>query len=216
MISATAEDYLRNIYELGESRGTVSLSDLSKEMSISSVSVNEMVKKLTKRGMTTYKPYEGVTLTPNGRTEALSVTRRHRLWERFLTDILGISWDLVHKEAHLLEHATSRLVEERLAKFLGSPETCPHGYPMPTVNGEVTQVGSIPLSELKPGDKAVILTVPEEPEILKYLDELGLLPETTIEIISVDPFEGPLTLRIGGNQHIIGRKVASMVRIRSI
>lgn len=213
MVSASVEHYLKAIYVRGEDQ-VVSLSALAQDLAISMVSANEMVKKLVKRGLVTYEPYKGVALTPEGRAQALTVTRRHRLWERFLTDVLGLGWDQVHEEACRLEHATSALVEEHLAQFLGWPETCPHGYPVPTSEGEIAHKVTLPLSDLEPGQKAVVLRVPEVSEILQYLGELKVAPQTEIEVESVAPFEGPLTVRVGDAHHVMGRQVASRIRVR--
>ena len=214
MVSASVEHYLKAIYELGREEQAVSLPALAEDLSISMVSANEMVKKMVKRGLVTYEPYKGVALTPEGRTQALTVTRRHRLWERFLTDVLGLGWDQVHAEACRLEHATSALVEEHLAQFLGWPKTCPHGHPVPTPEGEVAREAGVPLSEMKPGTKGVVLNVPEETEILQYLGRLGLVPQVEVQVEAVAPFEGPLTVRVGDAQHVMGRQVASQVRVR--
>jgi len=214
MVSASVEHYLKAIYELGQEEHVVSLSALAEELSISMVSANEMVKKLVKRGLITYEPYKGVALTPEGRAQALTVIRRHRLWERFLADVLGLDWDRVHEEACRLEHATSPLVEERLAQFLGWPETCPHGYPVPTPEGEVAREAGIPLSEMKPGTRGIVLSVPEEPELLQYLGNLGLVPQAEFEVEAVVPFDGPLTVRVDSTQHVMGRNVASQIMVR--
>ena len=214
MISASVEHYLKAIYDLGGGEQAVSLSALAEELSISVVSANEMVKKLVRRELIAYEPYKGVALTPEGRTQALTVTRRHRLWERFLADVLGLGWDQVHAEACRLEHETSALVEEHLAQFLGWPKTCPHGYPVPTPEGEIAHEVTFPLSDLEPGQKAIVVRVREVPEILQYLGELRVKPETEVEVESVAPFEGPLTVRVQGTQHIFGRHLASQIRVR--
>ncbi|MCK4473051.1 MAG: metal-dependent transcriptional regulator [Anaerolineae bacterium] len=216
MVSASVEHYLKAIYELRGEEQAVSLSALAEELSISMVSTNEMVKKLVKRGLITYEPYKGVALTLEGRAQALTVTRRHRLWERFLTDVLGLGWDQVHEEACRLEHATSPLVEEHLAQFLGWPETCPHGYPVPTPEGEVAREAGVHLSEMKPGTRGVVLNVPEEPELLQYLGSLGLAPQVEVQVEAIAPFEGPLTVRVEDAQHVLGRQVASQVQVRPV
>jgi DtxR family Mn-dependent transcriptional regulator len=216
MVSASVEHYLKAIYELAGEDQSLSLSALAEELAISPVSANEMVKKLVKRGLVIYEQYKGVTLTAEGRAQALAVTRRHHLWERFLTDVLGLGWDYVHEEACRLEHATSPLVEERLAQFLGWPETCPHGHPVPTPEGEVARETGVLLSEMGPGARGVVLSVPEESELLQYLDSLGLVPQTEVEVESVAPFDGPLTVRVGDAQRIVGRKAASQVRVRPL
>jgi DtxR family Mn-dependent transcriptional regulator len=214
VVSISTEHYLKAIYEIGGEDQEVSLSDLSEKLGISQVSTNEMVKKLVKGGLITYTPYKGVALTLAGHAQAAIVLRRHRLWERFLTDVLGLDWDHVHEEACRLEHATSPLVEERLAQFLGQPETCPHGHPVPTPEGEIVREATIPLSSLEAGQTGVVLNVSEEPELLQYLGELGLFPQAEVQVEAVAPFEGPLTVWVNDARHTLGRKVASQVRVR--
>ena len=216
MASISIDHYLKAIYELAAEDQSVSLSSLAQNLAISPVSANEMVKKLVKRELVTYERYRGVMLTPAGRSQALATTRRHRLWERFLTDILRLDWEHVHEEACRLEHATSPLVEERLAQFLGWPETCPHGHPVPTLEGKVAREAGVSLSKMEPGVRGIVLNVPEEPELLHYLGSLGLVPQARVEIESIASFDGPLTVRVEDTQHIVGHKVASQVKVRSL
>ena len=217
MVTESAEEYLEAICKLGEEGQPVALSALAKHLEISSVSANEMVRKLVERDLVLYEPYKGVSLTPAGRIQALAVIRRHRLWERFLTDVLGLSWDLVHEEACRLEHVTSPLVEERLAQFLGQPETCPHGNPMPTAAGEMTIEAGCPLAELTAGQRAIVLRVPEKDvALLRYLASLGLKPQVTVQVEAAAPFQGPLTVRVGEAQHVLGRELASQIVVRPL
>jgi DtxR family Mn-dependent transcriptional regulator len=125
-----------------------------------------------------------------------------------------IPWDQVHEPACDLEHATSPLVEEHLAQFLGQPETCPHGHPVPDADGHVAHVTTYPLSALKPGQGGVVQSVVEEPELLQYLENLGLVPQASVRVDAVAPFDGPVTVRVGDAQHILGWKVASQIQIR--
>ncbi len=209
----SVEQYLQTICKLSSEQSPVALSVLADRLGISSVSTNEMIKKLVARGLVTYEPYKGVTLTAEGQTQALRVVRRHRLWERFLADVLGIPWDRVHEEACQLEHATSALVEEKLAQFLDEPETCPHGYPVAGTNCCCKE--GLPLSKLEPGQRAVILRVAEhDADLLRYLGELGLRPQAVIEVEEVAPFDGPLTVRIGESRQVIGHQVASQITVR--
>src|SRR5512145_2030790 len=127
-----AEEYLAGIYRLRAAAGTpLPLSQLTEYFNFSPVSVHEMVVKLGNQGWATYHPYQGVTLTADGEAIAVALVRRHRLWERFLTDKLEIPWEEAHEIAERLEHAASEHVTERLARFLGEPESCPHGEPIP-------------------------------------------------------------------------------------
>jgi len=209
------EHYLQTICKLSAEQSPVALSALADWLGVSSVSANEMTKKLVARGLVTYKPYKGVRLTVKGQTQALRVIRCHRLWERFLADVLAIPWDRVHQEACKLEHATSPLVEEQLAQFLNEPETCPHGYPLTGTDCCCSNEEVLPLSELEPGQRAVVLRVAEhDADLLRYLAELELRPHTMIEIEEVAPFDGPLTVRIGECRRVIGRQVACQVVVQ--
>ena len=214
MTTDSMEQYLQTICKLNSEQSPVALSALADRLGISSVSANEMIKKLVARGLVTYEPYKGVMLTAEGQTQALSVIRRHRLWERFLADVLGIPWDRVHEEACQLEHATSSLVEEKLAQLLNEPETCPHGYPVAGIDCCCGEEG-LPLSELEPGQRAVVLRVSDhDADLLRYLAELELRPQTVIEIEEVAPFDGPLTVRMGKYRRVVGRQVASQIAVR--
>ena len=213
MTTDSMEQYLQTICRLGGEQSPVALSALADHLGISSVSANEMIKKLVARELVTYEPYKGVTLTAEGQTQALCVIRRHRLWERFLADVLGIPWDRVHEEACQLEHATSSLVEEKLAQFLQEPETCPHGHPV--AGADCCREEGLPLSDLEPGQRAVILRVAENnADMLRYLAELELRPQAVIEVEAVAPFDGPLTLRMGECRRVIGRQVASQITVQ--
>lgn len=217
MTTASKEQYLESIYRLGSERGPVGLSALAEEMGISPVSTNEMIKKLAALELVTYEPYQGVALTPSGRTEALRLLRRHRLWERFLTDVLGLAWDQVHEEACRLEHATSLLVEEHLARFLHDPDACPHGHPMPSADGQVDFEAGLPMTALGAGENAVILRVPEgDTALLRYLGDLGFAPAAAVNVQAVEPFQGPLTVRIGDAQRVLGQEVASRIVVRRL
>ncbi len=215
MVTESAEEYLEAICKLGEEGQPVAVSALAKYLKISSVSANEMVRKLVEQKLVLYEPYKGVSLTLAGQAQALAVIRRHRLWERFLTDVLGLSWDQVHEEACRLEHVTSPLVEERLAQLLGQPETCPHGHPVPTAEGEMTVEAGCPLAELTAGQRARVLRGPEgDDALLRYLATLGLKPQATVQVEAMAPFQGPLTVQVGEAQHVLGRELASQIVVR--
>jgi len=217
MVSDSIQEYLEIIYKLEQETSPVTTSALAKRLGVSAASVSEMMAKLAEQGLVTREPYKGVVLTADGRSQALALIRRHRLWERFLTDILNLSWDQVHEEACRLEHATSPLVEERLAQFLGEPETCPHGHPMPTAAGELDIEAGCPLAELIVGQRATILRVPEgDPTLLQYLDDLGLKPGITLQVEAVAPFQGPLTVQVGEARHVLGRELASKIIVQSL
>ena len=217
MISESIEEYLEIIYKLEQEVSPVTTSALAERLGISAASVSEMTTKLAEQGLVTREPYRGVILTTKGKSQALTLIRRHRLWERFLTDMLDLPWDQVHEEACRLEHVTSPLVEERLAQFLGDPETCPHGYPMPTAEGEMAVKEGCPLAELAAGQRARVLRVPEgDVALLRYLATLGLEPQATVQVEAVAPFQGPLTVQVGVARHVLGRELASQIVVRPL
>lgn len=217
MLSASVEEYLKAIYKLEEEDQSAGLPTLARQLEVSSVSAIEMVRKLADQGLVLYEPYKGVSLTVEGRAHALTVIRRHRLWERFLTDVLGIPWDQVHEEACRLEHATSFLVEERLEQYLEKPKTCPHGYPIPTPQGKLTAQQGCRLADLEPGQAGIVLRVPEEEsELLRYLAGLRLEPQAIVKVEVVAPFQGPVTVRVGNAQHALGHGLASRILVQPL
>ncbi len=217
MVSESVEEYLEAICRLEEEATPVATSRLAEKMAVSPASASEMVSKLAQQGLVAYEPYKGAFLTPEGKKKALSLLRRHRLWERFLTDILGLGWDLVHEEACRLEHAASDELVERIAEVLERSQTCPHGRPIPTRQGETPSQSVIPLAELEAGGKALIQYIAEEgEEFLRYLHNLGLIPQATVYLEEKAPFEGPLTIRVEEKRHILGRPAASLIMVQTL
>lgn len=182
MLRERVEEYLGVIYRLRTDRETpLPLSRLADFFGFSVVSVHEMVLKLDSHGWVVYHPYRGVTLTAEGEHMALALLRRHRLWERFLTDVLHVAWDDAHVIAGQLEHAAPEDVTERLAAFLGEPEACPHGAPIPPVRRSVEECL---LSNLEVGARSKITRiVPETSGRLQRLQVLGLLPGRYLRVV---------------------------------
>lgn len=215
--SESAEDYLKTICKMGGTQGAVSTSALAARLGISPVSAHEMIRKLAEQGLVEYTPYRGVSLTPAGLRAAQNVFRRHRLWERFLHDSLGLPWARVHEEAERLEHATSQEVSDRLAQFLNYPEECPHGYPITQEACACEDHGVRPLLELGFGERAEIERVPEDnAQMLEYLDRLGLRPGVMVTLVEIAPFDGPVTIELAGERKAIGRPLAERILVHSI
>jgi DtxR family Mn-dependent transcriptional regulator len=208
------EEYLESIYKLQQEHRRVSTSSLAEHLKLSAPSVSEMVKKLEGKGLLSHTE-KGVCLTEEGKSIAKKVIRRHRLSERLLTDILGFKWDEVHEEACRLEHAISPEMEDRIAESLGNPKTCPHGHPIPDKDGVLVKEKVRPLSELKASGKGVIVNVFEEdPNMLKYLASLGLIPGVCVRVEEVAPFGGPLIVCVSGSRYALGREVASKIKVK--
>ncbi len=183
-------------------------------MGLSPGTVTSTVKKLAEKSLLEHQPYRGVELTPAGRRAAVGAIRRHRIVERFLSDMLGYAWNEADRLAGAFEHELPQAVEDRMFVALDRPATCPHGFPIP--EPDVADIPDMPpLYGLEPGDIAVV-AVPgsTDPEVVKFLDTLGLRPGVRVEVREKHPFDGPLVLSVGGKKRTIGEKVASQIFVR--
>jgi DtxR family Mn-dependent transcriptional regulator len=217
MQTQAVEDYLRAIYELQVEGGKVSTTSLSERLSVAPASVTGMAKKLAKMKLVVHEPYRGVELTPAGEIIALEVIRHHRLVESYLAEALGVPWDKVHEEADRWEHVLSEEMEDLMDDKLGYPTSDPHGAPIPARDGTMPKSDLQRLSELEAGETAVIAEVSDhDAELLRYLGELGIFPHVEVRVISSAPFEGPVTIRINGDEHALGREVAGYILVRSL
>jgi DtxR family Mn-dependent transcriptional regulator len=214
MVSESAQDYLKAIWKLQAAHGEATTSALAGELGVSPASATAMLKKLDRLGLVQHEPYHGARLTPAGERVALEVIRHHRLLELYLKEALGLSWDQVHVEAERLEHYLSDEVEARIDAALGYPTRDPHGDPIPTAELVLETGERRTLVDVAAGDGAVVRRVPDsDPELLRYLADLGLVPECPVVMIEQAPFEGPVTLEIGGTTHSIGRSVAARIEV---
>jgi DtxR family Mn-dependent transcriptional regulator len=211
------EDYLKTIYHLEEEEKPVTTSRIAQARDVKPGSVTSMIQRLDRLNLVHYEKHYGVTLTDEGRQIALEVIRHHRLVELFLIKALGFSWDEVHEQADILEHVISEKLEERIAAVLDHPELDPHGDPIPAKDGTMPEVAGQPLSELEPGIQGIVTRIPEDdnPELLRYLAQLGLVPGAVVTLIAAEPFEGPLSVEIDENRTVVGYKVASAVLVES-
>ncbi len=215
------EDYLKAIYKLAhEGHGAaVGTGAVARALGVSTPSATNMLKRLAAAGLIEHRARRGVTLTPTGEKAALEVVRHHRLLELYLTEALGYSWDTVHAEADRLEHAVSEELEARLDEALGYPTVDPHGDPIPAADGTVRAVRDRPLPSLAPGQAGIVGRVSDaDPEKLRYLADLGLVPGAAVTLLDSLPFEGPLRVRVGdaqGSEHVLGRELATDIFVRS-
>jgi DtxR family Mn-dependent transcriptional regulator len=213
MVSETAQDYLKAIWKL-QSRGGATTSAIAAELDVSPASATAMLKKLDRLGLVKHEPYHGAHLTPAGDRVALEVIRHHRLLELYLKEALGLSWDQVHAEAERLEHHLSDEVEARIDAALGYPTRDPHGDPIPNAELVLETGERRTLVDVAAGDEAVIRRVPDsDPELLRYLADLGLVPQCEVVMVEQAPFDGPVTLKIEGKTHSIGRAVAARIEV---
>jgi len=213
-LTAPVEDYLKAIYELERSGQPAETNAIAKTLSIAPASVSGMIRRLARQGLITHERYHGARLTAAGRKAALLTIRRHRVIESYLTKALGYSWDRVHDEAERLEHAASDELIDRMAKAIGEPETDPHGAPIPSREGTLRERSVVALSALGAGDTARIDRVSDDsPERLRYLEELGIVPGTTIKVVERAPFDGPIVLKVDASKRTIGAELAAQILV---
>ncbi len=216
-ITPAIEDYLKAIYQLNAEEpeaGSVTGQRIAERLGVAAPSVTNMIKRLSDLGLVDHERYRGIGLTQAGEQIALEVVRHHRLLERYLVEALGYGWDEVHDEAERLEHHISEALEARMAAVLGDPTLDPHGDPIPRLDGSVSTVLEQRLLDLCPGQTAVVGRVSDQnPERLRYLQQLGITPGTQVTLLETLPFDGPLRLEIAGVEHVIGRSLAATVQV---
>ena len=210
------DDYLKAIFELSGPAGEAATSNaIAQRLGVSAPSVTGMLQKLStgRRPCITYQKHRGARLTNEGRKRALRIIRRHRLVELFLCQVLGYSWDEVHQEAERLEHFISEKLEERIAQKLGNPEFDPHGDIIPGKDGTLPERKTMALAAVPPGSSVIVSSVSDrDPEMLRYLERIGLTPNRLLVVIDHGPFEGPTTVRLHDEADI--RALESQTRRR--
>lgn len=212
MHTQAIEDYLKTIYGIQVEQGQVATTVLAERLGVAPPSATNMVKKLAGLGLVVHQPYYGLQLTEAGQKMALKILRCHRLVERFLVERLDLPWDQVHAEAEKWEHVLSEEMQERMDALLGYPTTDPHGAPIPASDGTMARPACIRLTDLKPGQVAVIVEVSDHnPELLRYLGSLGLYPGVQITLVARAPFDGLVIVRVGAHEHALGLEAASHI-----
>ena len=216
-LSYAEENYLKAILKLsGSPDGTVSTNAIAAQLDTSAASVTDMLKKLSDKELITYQRYKGASLTDDGQRIATTLVRKHRLWEVFLVQSLGMTWDEVHEIAEELEHIQSDRLIDRLDHFLGHPKFDPHGDPIPNAQGKYTLRAQMPLSELKPGQEGIVIGVREdETSFLKHLNEKGLTLGKSIKVITNDDYDNTLSLQVEGHELNLSGKVARNIMIKT-
>jgi DtxR family Mn-dependent transcriptional regulator len=212
-LSKPDREALKAIYRLSGD-GDAHTGVLAERLGLSPGTITATMKRLADRGLVDHKPYRGVELTDGGRRAAIGSIRRHRIVERFLADMLGYAWNEADRLATSFEHDLPQEVEDRLFVALDRPAACPHGFPIPAK--ETAELPLMPpLYALEPGDTAVV-AVPgsTDPEIVAFLDTLGLRPGVVVEVKEKHPFDGPLVLRVDGKERTLGATVANQVYVQ--
>ncbi len=207
-LSQALEDYLKVIYVLEADEEKATTTRIAQALEVSNASVTNMLKKLGGMNLIIHEAYKGAELTPAGRKIALEILRHHRLLELYLKEIMGYSWDEVHEEAEKLEHHISEQFEDRIAELLNHPTHDPHGDPIPSKDGVMPDKATLALYDGKVGASYRIGRVKDQnPELLRYLETLGVLPGAEICILEKAPFDGPVTIQMGPETFTLGYNI---------
>jgi len=213
----TVEDYLQAIYSLEGEGETVISARLARRMRVTPPTAWATVRRMLRDGLVKLDAKKVIRFTPKGHELAEDIVRRHRLAERFLTDVLGFGWADAHEEAHRFEHAMSPRLATRIVELLGNPQTCPHGSPIPGSGAKLAQ-DLVSLSSLAEGEEAVVEFISEELEedleLLRYLERGRLMPGRRIRTVEVAAFSGVIVVESDGCQVPLGLPVAAKIRVR--
>jgi DtxR family Mn-dependent transcriptional regulator len=213
-LTKSERETLKAMYRLTRSGDGAHTGSLAEALGVSPGTVTATVKRLADRGVVDHQPYRGVELTAEGRRAAVAAIRRHRIVERFLADMLGYAWNEADRLAGSFEHDLPQEVEDRLFVALDRPSTCPHGFPIP--EPEMGDIPTMPtLYALEPGDAAIV-AVPgsTDPDVIAFLDGLGLRPGVRIEVREKHPFDGPVVLMVEGQDRTVSERVAQQIYVR--
>lgn len=217
MTTPTIEEYLEAIYIMQSEASSVISARVAERIGVSAPTMTDTLKRMIKQGYIAVDRRKEISLTDKGREAAESLVRRHRLSERWLTDVLGLDWAKAHQEACKLEHAISSEVEERLSKALDDPSTCPHGNPIPGSSYKAVP-GSIPLNQVKDGDEITVIrvsqTAEEDHRFLEYLQRNAIIPGAALKVVEVAPWAGTVTVSCGDGAVAIGLQAAAHIWVQ--
>ena len=218
MITLSEENYLKAIYHLGnQGSQSVSTNAIAHQVKAKASSVTDMMKKMADKNLVNHKKYQGVHLTEAGRSHAIGVVRKHRLWEVFLVEKLNFSWDEVHEVAEQLEHIRSEKLTQQLDAFLGFPERDPHGDSIPDKDGNITITKKILLNEASfDTDYTIVGVKDSSADFLKYLNKYNLTLGTELQILSKEEFDESMTIRFNNIRLNISKAIATNLYIKPI
>jgi len=218
VVTLSEENYLKAIYHLSN-HGNISVSTnaIAEKMETKASSVTDMIKKLADKDLVNYVKYQGANLTMQGRLTAVSVIRKHRLWEVFLVNKLNFSWDEVHDVAEQLEHIKSEKLTNELEAFLEFPTHDPHGDPIPDRYGNINTLDKVSLSSLKENQRSKLLGVKDSSdEFLRYLNKRKISIGDTIEVLNIEPYDKSIQIRINSNEMVMSDNVAENLYVKSV
>jgi DtxR family Mn-dependent transcriptional regulator len=215
--SAKVDDYLQAIYSLEGEGETVISARLARRMRVTPPTSWATVRRMERDGLVSLDDRKIIHLTPRGHELAEDITRRHRLAERFLVDVMGLGWAEAHVEAHTFEHAITPRLDAKIFELAGSPQTCPHGSPIPGTGGKLAD-DLVPLSALRVGDRATVEFISEELEedieVLQYLERGQMIPGSAVRVVEFAPSTGVIVVERGGTRVPLGVAVAARIRVR--
>jgi len=213
MNNISKEDYLSAIYKHRDKDGKIKSNLIAERLDISGAAVTDMLNKLSKSGFVYYRKYKDIKLTKDGENYARNMVRRHRIWEVFLQQVVGVPWDKVHDEAENLEHSSSDDLINRLEEMLNFPEFDPHGEPIPDKNGKLPEQNKgVPLSSVQPGSKVKVIRVNDfDSSFLNYITKIGIELNTEIEVKDILEFDKSMFISIDGNKTNISNKLAANI-----
>ena len=217
MRTSSEEDYLKAIYALSNTNTGASTNALANHLNMKASSITDMLKKLSDKGWVNYEKYKGASLNLNGKIIALSIVRKHRLWETFLVNKLNFKWDEVHEIAEQLEHIKSNELVDRLDDFLGNPKFDPHGDPIPNKNHEITDSRKRSyLSEVEVNRDVIIIGVKDSSaQLLQYLEKENMILGKNIIVLEIHDFDKSLRISINGKELNISERVAQNVLVQT-
>jgi len=215
-MTLSEENYLKSIYILQREHLTgVSTNILANHLETKAASTTEMIKKLHEKDLVRYKPYQGVKLNASGEKLALSIIRKHRLWETFLAEKLNFSWDEIHDVAEQLEHIRSEKLVRELDRFLGYPKQDPHGDPIPDAEGKMLTMEKKRISQLKSGDQGKCIGVNDtSSSFLQFLDKQQIKLGSFIEILSIEEFDHSMTVKVDGKELLLSKIATENIYVR--
>jgi DtxR family Mn-dependent transcriptional regulator len=203
-VSIAEENYLKEIFTLSRGvAGKIPNLQIAQNLGLNPPTVTEMLRKLADKGLIDYSRSGGATLTSDGEVLALHVIRKHRLWETFLVNTLGFTWDEVHEVAEQLEHIRSEKLLDQLDKFLGFPEFDPHGDPIPNSIGILPVNNAIPLSACRKGEFRRFVAVSDHSQaFLQYVDKQELKIKETLEVLEISEFDGSMNIQLKNSKKV--------------
>jgi DtxR family Mn-dependent transcriptional regulator len=218
MINISQEDYLTAIYRNLDDAGEIKPNLLAAKLEISNAAVTDMLRKLSRDGFVDYRKYKSIKLTSEGESYAKNMLRRHRIWEVFLHQTLGMTWDKVHDEAEKLEHSSSDELINLMEEFLEYPEVDPHGFPIPDKNGKIKKIKSaVAVTELKENDLAKVIMVNDDVKnLLSYVTKIGITLGKEIQIKDTLEYDGSVLILMDDKEVNISNKIAANIFVEKI